>query len=181
MEQVRWERVELPQTAGGRLLTPGVAAIACLHILGFAVPLFMPEQSAVSLVLALGLGADGLFHRLRLWQPLTYAGLYPTPCLVGLLISFLFILLFCGSRLERAWGTARFLLFCVLTSAAAGLIRVLPETESGMVLVGSTGLLCAVLAAFGHVCRGEKMYWTCSSESFPRSEILTNGAEKVFP
>ena len=158
MEQVRWERVELQPRGGGRLLTRGVAIVGCIHIAGLAIPLLLPGPSSMRFVVAMGLSSGGLFGGWRLWQPLTYATVYPSPCVAWNLVVFLFVLLFFGSRLERAWGTGRFLVFCALTSVASGMVRLLPEMDSRAVLVGSTGLLCALLAAFGHVCRGEKIW-----------------------
>jgi len=38
------------------------------------------------------------------------------------------------------------------------MLRLLPEMGSGAVLVGSVGLLCALLAAFGHASRGQKIW-----------------------
>ena len=158
MEQVRWERTGMRPQGGGRLLTRGVVIVGCLHIAGLAVPCLLAEDSAISLVEAMGLSSGGLFEGWRLWQPFTYAPLHPVPCMAWLLVTFLFVLLFCGSRLERVWGTRRFLVFCAITSAASGMVRLLPEMDSGAVVVGSLGLLCALLAAFGHVCRGEKIW-----------------------
>ena len=158
MEQVRWERTGMGLQGGGRLLTRGVAIMACLHIAGLVIPVLLPAAVLTQFVTAMGLSSAGLFGSGRLWQPFTYAAIYPSPCMAGLLVLLLLVLLFCGSRLERAWGTGRFLLFCAITSAASGMLRLLPEMDSGAVLVGSVGLLCALLAAFGHACRGQKIW-----------------------
>ena len=58
---------------------------------------------------------------------------------------------------SRAFQPATTRVFCAVTAAASGMVRTLPELGSGAVIVGNLGLLCALLAAFGHLCRGEKV------------------------
>jgi membrane associated rhomboid family serine protease len=157
MEQIQWERADVAPQAGGRLFRPGIMLVACALIAGFVVPALLPQDAVIPLARAVGLSSAGLFGG-RIWQLVTYAPLHPTPCMAWLLVTTLLVLLFCGGRLEQAWGTWRFLVFCALTTAASGLVRLLPEVGTGGILVGSAGLLCALLAAFGHQFRGEKVW-----------------------
>jgi len=151
-------RYEVLPSAAGRLFTPAVAALITVHIAGFAIPVLSSDRTRQSLVSALGLVPAAVFARLRLWQLVTHSALYPAPCWAWCLVCTLSVLLFLGSRLEREWGTWRFALFYIAMATAAGLTRAIPEFGGPRVVVGSLGVVCAVLAAFGLAFRSERVW-----------------------
>ncbi len=148
---------------GGRLFTPAVLVLCILHIAGFVAPVVAPQETRIWLVQALGLLPDAGLARLHLWQLVTHTFLYPTACFAWLLVGALTVFVFFASRLEREWGTRRFAVFYVAMAAAAGLVRAIPEFGGSAVLVGSLGVICAVLAAYGVAFRGERVWLWVSS------------------
>jgi membrane associated rhomboid family serine protease len=67
---------------------------------------------------------------LRLWQPLTYPFVHGEGGFISLLFDCLLLYFFAGS-LERAWGTARFLIFFFLSSVLNGSIILLLSLRNG--------------------------------------------------
>jgi membrane associated rhomboid family serine protease len=136
----------------GRLFTPVVTALILLNIACY-VMVVTPGGPGEQIPRWFGFSLGSALGNLMLWQLFTYP--LVSGCLSGLLF-FAFLMLFFASALERQWGSRWFLIFFLVASAVTGLVRALPQ--SGVVLVGSTGFGCAVLAAFGWVHRYQNMF-----------------------
>lgn len=164
-------RLEVMGYRGGKLFTPAVVALCGLHVAGFVVPILSPPGARMWLVETFGLVPDAVFARLHLWHLLTYSCVYPTSCFAWSLVWTLAVFVFFGSRLEREWGTKRLLLFYAVMAAGAGLTRALPEFGGAAIIVGSLGVVSAVLAAFGLAFRGEKVWFWFTAVSVPHFVI----------
>lgn len=154
---VRRNLTLIPEYRGWKLFTPGVTALIVLHTVGFLILVLPEKEAAEDILLFLSLDYASVFARLHLWQLVTHSFLYPSMCAVWGLIWMGLLLLFFGSGLEREWGTKRFIAFYVVMAVASGLVRMLPDIGSNLVL-GSLGVFCAVLAAFGFVFRHERLW-----------------------
>jgi len=160
-------RLEVIGYQGGKLFTPAVVALCGLHIAGFVIPVLATSSFGAEFVALFGLEPGAVFGRLRIWQLVTHSMLYPTMCLAWTLAGTLVLLLFFGSRIEREWGTKRFGLFYVAMAAAAGLVRAIPEFGGSQMIVGSLGVVCALLGAYGVLFRGERASLLVSSVRVP--------------
>jgi membrane associated rhomboid family serine protease len=79
--------------------------------------------------------------------------------------NMLFLWVF-GDNIEDVMGHARFIVFYLLTGIAAGLIQVLTNTDSTVPLIGASGAISGLLAA----------YIVC----FPHGRILTGVVFGIF-
>ena len=163
----------IPEFRGWKLFTPAVTVLLILHTLGYLICVMSPKDAATRIVFFLGLVPAKVFFRLHLWQLVTHPMVYPSVCWVGTLICTLLVLLFFGSGLEREWGTKRFVIYYLIMSAAAGLVRMLPEAfaKGSPVVLGSLGIICAVLATFGVVFRHERIWVLFLNIRVPRFVI----------
>lgn len=150
----RTHYVLMPEFRGWKLFTPAVTVLVALHIIAYLLLALPPPDFTLKIKTVLGLAPDKVFARLHLWQLLTHSFLSGAWSMVWMCV----LLIFCGSGLERTWGWLRFVIFYALTSAAAGLVRMLPEIGGPMIVVGNLGAFCAVLAAFGTVFRHERVW-----------------------
>ncbi len=142
-----------------RLLTPAVCVLAGLHVVGYVVPALVVPGKAEGFVRWFGLSPGAALLRLHVWQLVTHSFVCPSACMAWGMIWAVGALLFVGSWLETEWGAARFLAFYAVTACASGLIRALPGLAGGPVAVfGSTGVFCALIAAFGYVFRDKRLW-----------------------
>lgn len=80
------------------------------------------------------------------WQPFTYLFLHG-----GFfhIIFNMFALWMFGSDLENVWGGRHFLFYYLLTGVGAGLVDVLLEPASSIVVIGCSGAIFGLLLAYG--------------------------------
>lgn len=125
-------------------LEPGV------KFLLIAFPAFFAAQQIVPgwLEQNLGLVPSQVIGGLRLWQPLTYAFLHGS--FMHLLFN-LFALWMFGKELEAAWGTKEFLKFFFLCSLGGAVFNIACDPFSTMPVIGSSGGIYGLLAAFAIV------------------------------
>lgn len=118
--------------------------------LGLFLVLVIGEQEAnwyLPLLEAVGLG-DGAALLQRPWTILTYAAFHRHYLEFILAAG---VLLLAGAAVERELGTARFLVFYVLTAVAVGLVHIgLMDLDllPGKLLTGSTGVSAGILTAY---------------------------------
>ena len=146
-----------PQFRVGRLFTPAVLVLIVLHTTGFLVPVLLPGM-ADWVVRTFGLSLSGALGSLYLWQFVTHTMVYPAACLAGSLVAALLFLLFLGSRFEREWGTARFLVFYAVMAASTGVVRALAVGAGSGIVLGSLGAVCGLLGAYAGLFRGETVW-----------------------
>lgn len=154
----------------GRLFRPTVTVLLALHLVGFLAFVLTPEGAAGALLQVLGLVPAKVFARAHVWQLVTHSMLYPDPSQAFSLIWTALMLLFMGSRMEGEWGTARFAVFCIVCTAAAGVVRMLPAPGNA-VLHGSLGFLCALLGAYAWMFRHQRAWVLFTSVRMPHFVI----------
>ncbi|MBD3245580.1 MAG: rhomboid family intramembrane serine protease [Candidatus Omnitrophica bacterium] len=86
-----------------------------------------------------------VFSRLMIWQFVTYLFLHGG--LFHLLVNMM-VLYFFGPGIEAAWGKREFLKFYFLTGVGAGLCSFLLAPGSGVPIVGASGAIFGLLAAY---------------------------------
>lgn len=91
---------------------------------------------------------DGLSNTFRPWQLITYGFLHGG---IGHFLFNMLALWMFGATLEQTWGTKRFALFYGLCLIGAGAAQVLVYTITGQpgLVVGASGAVLGLLAAFG--------------------------------
>ena len=151
-------RLMLIQHRPGKLLTPFVIVLLVLHITGYVLPVLSSGSGADWFVRLFGLRIGVGLGNLCLWQFVTHSMVYPTMCHGWALVWTCLFFIFLGSRLEREWGSVRFAVFYAVTAAAAGFVRAIPYVGTDIMVTGSTGVICAMLASFGVMFRGEKVW-----------------------
>ncbi|MFA5160705.1 MAG: rhomboid family intramembrane serine protease [Elusimicrobiales bacterium] len=95
--------------------------------------------------LVLGLSPAFALGRLWLWQFITYIFMHGG--FWHLLINGFMVWTF-GAMFEGFWGTRKFLVYCAITGISAGLCHAAAEPHSAMPVVGASGVVFGLLAAF---------------------------------
>lgn len=113
--------------------------------------IFLLQQVAGRAILAdmltyLGLTPAFFFSHVALWQLVTYMFLHGG--LWHLLINMLILYMF-GVELEGHWGTKQFLKYYFLCGIGAGVFHLLISLGSPIPVVGASGAIYGLLAAFG--------------------------------
>jgi len=80
------------------------------------------------------------------WQPFTYMFLHHG--LLHLLFNMLLLWMF-GGVLESIWGTREFLRYYFLTGVVPGLINCIIAYDKPLVIIGASGAIYGLLAAYG--------------------------------
>jgi len=124
---------------------PGVKWILLLNVGSFLLSLAIgpPRFSAV-----FGLSAPEVFTHLRLYQFVTY--LFTHGGVWHLALN-MFVLWMFGRDLENLWGTRRFLGYYLLTGVGAGLCSLPFIWGRPSFLVGASGAIFGLLAAYGTI------------------------------
>ncbi len=130
-----------------------VFILICINLIAYAATLFFPMTSFV-----FGMNFYGLLHRRWWWQPLTYMFMHGNP--QHLLFNMLGLGFF-GIMVERAIGSAEFLLFYVVCGVLSGLLSMALYFFTGLygiTLLGASGAIYAVLLLYATI--------------FPRAQIF---------
>ncbi len=127
---------------GGRRITPAVKTLLIANLAVFLLQILI-QSSAVWEIFGL---IPGKFWKLHLWQPVTYMFLH-----AGFMHLFfnMFALWMFGTFLESYWGTREFTKYYFLTGIGAGLSNCLLTPGSDVVIIGASGAVYALLAAYG--------------------------------
>jgi rhomboid family protein len=113
----------------------------------------MSPSSARTIVYSLGLVPAVLFGRVELADPWVAAPvtIFTSMFLHGGLLhvagNMLYLWIF-GDNIEDSMGHARFLLFYLLCGVAAALTQALPDPSSTVPMIGASGAISGVLAAY---------------------------------
>lgn len=124
---------ELDERADG-WFSPVVKWLVYLSVTLFILRVIFPFDAWVTIFAASP--ASTIFHA-RIWQLITYALFHDREGIFHILFNLL-ALWFFGIRLERAWGSARFLQLCLATAAGAALVHI-----GATLLFVAVGLLSA--------------------------------------
>lgn len=128
--------------------TPAIKAIIIANIAAFVVTLIAP-----SVRLTFGLEPASIFHKLAVWQPITYMFLHAG--VSHILFNMLALWMF-GAELERIWGTRFFLKFYFITGIGAACLTVLAsllpfgpfQQLYASDIVGASGAVYGLLLAY---------------------------------
>jgi len=123
-------------------VTEGVKFLLIINGLVFILQMVWDRQ----LVYLLGLTPSTFWDQRALWQPVTYMFLHGGT--MHLLFNMLALWMF-GSALEGYWGTNYFLKYYFITGIGAGLCNALLTPNSGAVIIGASGAVYGLLAAYG--------------------------------
>ena len=125
----------------GGSLTPGVKWLMVANGAVFLLQLIVGPK----LIFWFGLSSHMIFHKLALWQLVTYMFLHG-----GFFHIFfnLFVLWIFGCEVERDWGTREFLRYYFITGIGAGVIGVLFSMGTHAVIIGASGAIYGVMLAF---------------------------------
>jgi membrane associated rhomboid family serine protease len=134
-----------PIVFGGDL-APGVRALLFTTIGVFVFQTLAQLLAGVRLERLFGLVPYDVTHHLFLWQPVSYLFLHGG--FWHILFNMLALWMF-GSRLELLWGTDRFLRFYFVTGVGAALCSTLVSPQSTIPIIGASGAIYGLLAAYG--------------------------------
>jgi len=123
-------------------VTEGVKFLLIVNGLVFVLQMVWDKP----MVYLLGLTPSTLWEQRALWQPVTYMFLHGGT--MHLLFNMLALWMF-GSALEGYWGTNYFLKYYFITGIGAGLCNALLTPNSGAVIIGASGAVYGLLAAYG--------------------------------
>ncbi|HUU28379.1 MAG TPA: rhomboid family intramembrane serine protease [archaeon] len=135
--------------------TRGVKYLIIVCTASFLVGTFFELAHSAFWIDAFGLTPRMIKKYFMIWQPVTFMFLHGN--LWHLLFN-MFALWMFGSELERTWGTREFLVFFFITGLCTGLLYLIFASglpliiKSGsqyQTLIGSSGAIFAILAAYG--------------------------------
>ncbi len=126
----------------GGMLPPAVKALLIANGIIFLIQELLGASVMFNL---LGL-TPGMFWRGYLWQPFTYMFLHGS--FSHLLFNMLALWIF-GSSLESLWGLRKFLRYYFLTGVGAALSNCLLTPSAGVSIIGASGAIYGLLAAYG--------------------------------
>lgn len=142
--------IKMPQT------TPVVFwfIIICIGTFFFQSITTLP-QGIDLLTLRLGLIPREVWHSFQIWRLVTYTLLHGG--IFHLAIN-LFVFWMIGSELEKFWGSREFLKYILIGGVGAGILHVLFQFQSTIPVIGASGVVFAVLLAFGMVFPNRTVY-----------------------
>jgi membrane associated rhomboid family serine protease len=125
-----------------RTISPGIKwlVIACAGT--YVLQLLI----GTGMILFFGLVPQFLFRRFMVWQLATYLFLHGG---IFHLLFNMFVLWMFGTEIERYWGTRNFLYYYFFTGIVAGFVTALVSYSVNMPIIGASGAIFGVLAAFG--------------------------------
>ena len=130
-----------PPGFGGRI-TPGVKGLLIANGAVFLLQYLAYRE----MVYLFGLTPAAVWSQKAFWQPVTYMFLHGG--LLHLALN-MFVLFLFGGSLEAVWGTKRFLRYYFLTGVGAGLSNCILTPHLGVSIIGASGAVYGLLAAYG--------------------------------
>lgn len=123
-------------------VTPAVQGLLVANGVVYLLQMLWDSQ----LVFLFGLTPTDFWDHRAFWQPVTYMFLHGG--VMHLVLNMLALWMF-GSALESYWGTRLFLRYYFLTGVGAGLCNALLTPDSQSVIIGASGAIYGLLAAYG--------------------------------
>jgi membrane associated rhomboid family serine protease len=131
----------------GGMMTPGVKALLIANAVGFLLQMAVGRRVEDEILIPLlGLTPAAVWEQLALWQPVTYMFLHGGG--LHLLFNMLALWMF-GGTLESVWGTKQFLKYYFITGVGAGLSNCLLTPTMTIPIIGASGAVYGLLAAYG--------------------------------
>ena len=126
------------------LLPNGVKLLLIINISVFVLMELSGQENILFQIF--GLVPRAVFHEYKFWQTFTY--LFVHGGFFHILFN-MFVLWMFGKDLEVDWGKIEFLIFYFVCGIGSGLITVLANINSPVVIVGASGAVYGVLVAYG--------------------------------
>lgn len=126
----------------GGMLSPGVKGLLIANAIAYLLQTFYNDI----MIGLLGLTPELFWSELAIWQPVTYMFLHGG--LMHLAFNMIALWMF-GGALESYWGTNFFLRYYFITGIGAGLCNALLTPGSQAVIIGASGAVYGLLAAYG--------------------------------
>jgi len=126
----------------GDILTPGVKGLMIFNAIAYLLQTFYDEQ----MIHLLGLTPLYFWSEAAIWQPVTYMFLHGG--VMHLLFNMLALWMF-GGQLESFWGTKFFIRYYFITGIGAGLCNAVITPDSHAAIIGASGAVYGLLAAYG--------------------------------
>ena len=140
--------------SGNPLLLPD--GVKLLLIINIAVFVLMELSGQKNILFQLfGLVPRAVLQEYRFWQTFTYLFLHGG--WIHILFNMLVLWMF-GKDLEIDWGNNEFLIFYFVCGIGSGLITVLANINSPIVIVGASGSIYGVLVAYGFTYPNRTVY-----------------------
>jgi len=133
--------IKLPSTTPVVLWFIGI----CIAFSFFQAVTSMPQGVDI-LTMRLGLIPRYVWHDFQIWRLITYVFLHAG--LIHLFIN-LFVFWMMGSELEKYWGSREFLKYILIGGLGAGILHMIFQFQSEIPVIGASGIVFAVLLAFG--------------------------------
>lgn len=128
-------------SSGYGIIPPVVKTLLLANAAVYLLLILLP----VNLGIIFGLVPRFVWSKFFIWQLFTYMFLHGG--LMHILMN-MFILWMFGSDLERDWGSAAFLKYYLLCGVGGGLFNVALQPNSLIPIVGASGAIYGILAAF---------------------------------
>ena len=141
-------------SSGNPLLLPnGVKLLLIINIVVFVLMELSGQKNI--LFQLFGLVPRAVLQEYKLWQTFTYLFLHGG--WIHILFNMLVLWMF-GKDLEMDWGKNEFLIFYFVCGIGSGLITVLANINSSIVIVGASGSIYGVLVAYGFTYPNRTVY-----------------------
>ncbi len=138
-------------------MTPVVKALLIANVGTFTFQLLAASMAQTRLEQIFGLTPYDVTHNFFLWQMVTYMFLHSTFNWFHIGFNMLGLWMF-GSALEEHWGSERFARFYFITGIGAGICSVLVSWNSYVPIVGASGAIFGILAAYGILFPNQLIY-----------------------
>lgn len=132
-----------PYSREAHSLTPAVKVLLLANIGSFLIAFLVGLDRFEEIF---GLAAPGVFSKLHLYQLVTYLFVHSDSS--HLILNMFFFWMF-GRELEAFWGTAYFVKYYFITGVGAGFCSLPFIWGKGVVVVGASGSVFALLLAYG--------------------------------
>ncbi len=129
-------------SSDGDFLTPGVKGLLIFNAIAYLLQTFYYDQ----MIRLLGLTPLVFWSDLAIWQPVTYMFLHGG--VMHLIFNMLALWMF-GGALESFWGTSFFIRYYFITGVGAGLCNAVVTPDSHSAIIGASGAVYGLLAAYG--------------------------------
>ncbi len=129
-------------------LTTAVKYLLISNGVVFLLELVVPSSGSENLLINLfGMRPADVLSKFHIWQLFTYMFLHATHDPWHILMNMFFLWMF-GCEVERRLGTREFLKYYFLCGIGAGLFHLVINFNSPAVVVGASGAIYGILAAF---------------------------------
>lgn len=125
--------------------TPITLGLICINVTIYLLFSFLPLDSQMGILYAIGISRSGFLDDLFFWQPISYLFLHNS---LIILIFNMLALFGTGPELERVLGWRNFLILFILSGMSAALLALFLEKPNFPVTIGVAGPIMGFLGAY---------------------------------